>query len=125
MKYQYSKLLNIPTYYQGTHDSLCTYYAGSMMLAALYPKFGPLFGKAKFDIGDFEIDDPIISRYLGPKRRGKASSLNQKNRNILSRWFFEGEDLKPLCTTLNSLVEHHKYSTNFEYTERTARNASL
>ena len=104
------KLLNIPAYTQGTHDSLCAYYAGAMMLTAFYPY-------REVDFGEM-VDDPMISNYVGNYSRGNAKSKKQKLRNILSRWYFGGENLDAVTKTLNKAVRGSPFSTSFEYSEK-------
>ena len=40
------ELLNVPSYRQGTFDSLCAYYTAAMMLSTLFPEYIRSFGEA-------------------------------------------------------------------------------
>ena len=106
-----AELLNVPHYEQGAFDSLCTYYTGAMMLAALYPAFAVRFGQAKKTkvktITKRMSDDPIISNYS-----------NEEHPRILARWFYHGEWIEKLVSTLNAIMERDPVAdahTEFEY----------
>lgn len=117
------RLLGIPEYYQGSHDGLCAYYAGAMMLAAFYPYFASRFGDSNADQqSNFSIFDPFICNYTGKMTKGPKMSKNMKHRSILSRWFFAGADLDDVTKTLNSIVETSPFSTHFTHKSRTATN---
>ena len=115
------RLMNVPHYKQGDWDGLCVYYSGAMMIAALYPKLESWFGWAEsFSNGQYRIEDPLISNYVGTAKRGKSSSKSQKHRNILARWFYLGEDMINLVRTMNNVVEKEDFDTRFEVREETA-----
>lgn len=113
-------LVGIPQYHQGDHDGLCSYYTGTMMLSALYPYLEPAFGRSTPRGSSFKIDDPLIAEYDGPMNKGVASTPKQKQHNILARWYYLGENLKPLAKTLNNVVYGAPFSTSFEYEQRGA-----
>ena len=109
------QLLNIPEYYQGTHDSLCAYYTGAMMLASFYPYMSVNYGNAQFKGQNYKILDPIISNYVGDYSKGQASSKEQKRRNILARWFYGGENLDAVTNALNKAVNDSPFCTQFKF----------
>lgn len=115
------QLLGVPWYGQGSLDGLCAYYSAAMMLSAFYPYKGSLFGESTAEKEvDFSILDPLIANYKGPKRSGPQMSLKEKDRKILSRWFYSGENLKPVTNTLNEICRDSPFSTHFKFELRSS-----
>ena len=120
------QLLGVPFYGQGSHDGLCTYYSAAMMLATFCPQHRSEFGESSAeDVADFSIQDPIIKHYKGPMRSGPTMSTREKHRKILSRWFYRGENLKPVANTLNEICSSSPFSTHFTYRELTSSDKTL
>jgi hypothetical protein len=59
--YRSVELLGVPSYYQGTYDSLCTYYAAAMLLTTLHPEYHDFFGRgARYQRVGLKVEDPLI-----------------------------------------------------------------
>lgn len=105
------ELLNVPSFHQGSFDSLCTYYSAAMMLAALFPEewreFG--FGEGRERTTKNVSNDPLISFYS-----------DDDNRLILARWFYRGEYVRKATSILNRLMKEREFSTRFECRRETA-----
>ena len=92
------KLLNVPHYYQGTFDSLCVYYTGAMMLAALFPEYGPRFGASpNRKVSPRMSRDPLIAMH-------RPSGDGRNDPRTLARWFYLGEYVGETVRTLNRIV---------------------
>ena len=104
------ELLNVPSFHQGSFDSLCTYYSAAMMLAALFPEewgeFG--FGEGRERTTKKGSNDPLINFYS-----------NEDSRLILARWFYQGEYVKRAISILNKIMKEREIPTRFEYREET------
>ena len=105
------ELLNVPSFHQGSFDSLCTYYSAAMMLAALFPEewgeFG--FGEGRERTTKKGSNDPLISFYSEEDRR-----------LILARWFYQGEYVRKATSILNKIMRAQDFSTRFECRRETA-----
>jgi hypothetical protein len=90
------ELLGIPRYTQGDHDSLCTYYACTMMLETIFPEARLLFGKGRIQPGpaSLSIEDPVFAEH--------SDYRNASNRYYLtSRWFFDGMQISDALKAMN------------------------
>lgn len=106
--YSSAELLGIPNYYQGTHDSLCTYYAAAMLLATVHPKYQNFFGRGARRQGvGLKVEDPLIKNF---PRSKKAS-----NDRVLSSWFYGGAYLKDACKALKATMKEGGLDTQFKY----------
>jgi hypothetical protein len=105
------ELLNVPTYRQGTFDSLCVYYTAAMMLSALYPQYDTTrFGAAARQRATKNLsDDPLITNY------GR-----EDHRLILARWFYQGEHVRKAAAILNRIMQSDGKSTRFKCLDETA-----
>ena len=113
---QQVELLNIPHYQQGDFDGLCSYYAGAMMLASLYPRFSVEFGELHAKRGRRnKAVDPIIQHFSGEYRDEKPG---KDDRYVLARWFYDGVYIKEVGDTLNRIMKHDSNTTRFRYKER-------
>lgn len=105
------ELLNVPSFHQGSFDSLCTYYSAAMMLAALFPEewreFG--FGEGRERTTKKGSVDPFIRFYSDEDRR-----------LILARWFYQGEYVEGATRIMNKIMEERKFSTRFGCRRETA-----
>lgn len=81
------RLTGIPLKHQGTHDSLCAYYAAAMLLCALRPELEERFDAARVD------EDPIFGHL--PRKGG------QKIERAVAEWLTSGVRLDRLCDALN------------------------
>lgn len=90
------KLHGIPYYTQGSHDSLCTYYACTMMLETIFPEARLLFGKGRVQTGpsSLSIEDPIFAEHSDYR-----NAINKYQ--LTSRWFFEGMHISDALKTMN------------------------
>ena len=106
-KYRKVELLGVPTYYQGTHDSLCTYYSAAMLLATLHPEMQDLFGRgARRQRIGLKVEDPLLKHF--------PRSTKDSNESVLSSWFYCGAYLRDACKALNASVEERKSDTVFQ-----------
>ena len=106
------QLLNVSQYRQGEFDGLCVYYVGAMMLSSLYPRYSEQFGDLARKKGTRNrADDPLIRYYDGEYREARPGL---DDRYVLARWFFEGETVNALCSTLNNIMEADNESTRFQ-----------
>ena len=103
-KLPHVELLNVPSFHQGSFDSLCTYYTAAMMLAALFPEdwrsFG--FGEGRDRATKNVSNDALISAYS-----------DEDDRLVLARWFYQGEYVRKATTILNKVMRAHKQETRF------------
>ena len=106
------ELLNVPSFHQGSFDSLCTYYSAAMMLAALFPEeWGELgFGEGSERTTKNVSNDPLIRLYS-----------DEDSRLILARWFYQGEYVRKAIAILNRIMKAQEFSTRFEYRREPAR----
>jgi hypothetical protein len=95
------RLAGIPLRHQGTHDSLCAYYAAAMLLCALRPEFDDEFDAAHVR------RDPIFGNL--PRRRG------QKVERQVSDWIATGVHLDRVCDALNAACARGAIETRFEF----------
>ena len=95
----------MPRYRQGSFDSLCAYYTGSMMLATLFPEYRDEFGRAKSRAVRYMSLDPLM---------GISHRLNDDHRMILSRWFYFGEFIETVVEILNTVMARKDEATRFE-----------
>lgn len=113
--YRSIELLGVPNYIQGTHDSLCTYYAAAMLLATLHPEYQDFFGRgARRQRVGLKVEDPLIKNFPKPKK--------ESNDRVLSSWFYSGAFLKDACKALNATMKEGRLDTRFKYTTCTNRN---
>jgi hypothetical protein len=107
--YKSVELLGVPSYYQGSHDSLCTYYAAAMFLETLHPEYRDLFGNAarRPRVG-LKVEDPLIKNFPHP-----AGGSNDR---VLSTWFYSGAHLNDACKALNKSMKEDGRDTRFKYT---------
>lgn len=101
------ELLNVPDYKQGEFDSLCTYYTGAMMLAALFPADAAYFGVSQERATKRMSLDPIIKNYS-----------KEDHRHVLARWFYRGEWIEKMVRILNTIMhdaDHADCYTEFDY----------
>ena len=101
------ELLNVQFYNQGSFDSLCTYYAGAMMLATLFPEYAEKFGKSRININMVRAitDDPFIIHHPGNSDLlGEAS-----DKIILAEWFYCGKSVKTMVEILKKTIEADKF----------------
>lgn len=99
------ELLGIPSYRQGSFDSLCTYYTAAMMLSALFPgaDFIRSFGEsARERASKYLSNDPLITHYGG-----------EDHRLVLARWFYQGEFVRKATTILNKVMRAEEQQTRF------------
>jgi len=104
------ELRGIPHYTQGDHDGLCTYYAATMMMEALWPEsFSGRFGKGQIrkGPGGVECKDPLFGQL------GRGSDLKKE----FYRWFFEGKSVEDAGGFLNKVAEQEETETRFTYRE--------
>jgi len=104
-------LLNVPYYGQGAFDSLCMYYTGAMMLAALHPEYAAEFGKSWGRSSKYMSADPIIMHYGG----------DEDHRKVLARWFYQGEHVKKMVEILNRIMRWEEKPTKFKLREMDRR----
>lgn len=81
------RLTGIALKHQGTHDSLCAYYAAAMMLCALRPEL-----EAAFDAAHV-ARDPLFGNL---PRRGR-----QRVEDVVAAWLTSGVHLDRLTAALN------------------------
>ena len=104
------ELLNVPSYRQGTFDSLCAYYTAAMMLSTLFPEYAKRFGVTARERATKNLsDDPLIKNYS-----------DEDHRLILGRWFYQGEYVKKVTTILNTTMRSDGDSTRFSCQHETA-----
>jgi len=100
------KLLNVPHYCQGTFDGLCVYYTGAMMLASLFPEYAARFGASGKALHPQMSRDPLIAEHR-PPRDGRNDP------RTLARWFYLGEYVHEVVTTLNRIVMEDRDAAPF------------
>ena len=104
------ELLNVPSYRQGTFDSLCAYYTAAMMLSTLFPEYARRFGVAARERATKNLsDDPLIKNYS-----------DEDHRLILGRWFYQGEYVKKVTAILNKTMSADGDPTRFTCQRETA-----
>ena len=81
------RLTGIAQRSQGTHDSLCAYYAAAMLLCALRPEFDEQFEAAHVAL------DPLFGNL--PRARGRSVE------RAVAEWLTAGVRLPTLCRALN------------------------
>src|SRR5947209_1624590 len=81
------RLTGIPLKYQGTHDSLCAYYAAAMLLCALRPEFEDQFEAAEV------ARDPLFANY--PRRPF------QRLESLVAAWTMNGANVHQVTEALN------------------------
>ena len=97
------ELLNVPSYRQGTFDSLCAYYTAAMMLSTLFPEYTRSFGEAARTRATRNVsDDPLISYYS-----------NEDDRLVLARWFYQGVYISRTTTILNKIMRADRRRARF------------
>ena len=106
--YKTVQLLGVPHYFQGTHDSLCTYYSAAMLLASLYPEFQDFFGiGARRQKVGLKVYDPIMRFFPHAPKETKD--------RMLATWFYRGASLKNAMKALNSSMKANNLDTRFKY----------
>ncbi len=95
------RLTGIALRHQGTHDSLCAYYAAAMLLCALRPELEDQFDAAHV------ARDPIFGNL--PRRRG------QKLERLVSDWIASGVHLDRVCDALNAACKKGGVVTRFGF----------
>lgn len=110
------ELLNVPLYQQGEFDGLCAYYAGAMMLAALYPRFSTQFGELRAKRGTRRTAlDPMVRHYVGEYRKAPPG---RDDRYVLARMFYEGQYVRDVGNTLNNIMRDSEEATRFKISSR-------
>src|SRR5262245_23007338 len=104
------RLLGLPLRHQGTHDSLCAYYAAAMMLCALRPEL-----EDRFETTDVR-DDPLFGHY---PRRGR-----QRVESLVAGWMTAGAHLDRLARALDRACAHG-VETRFGYARRPRGRSTL
>jgi hypothetical protein len=100
MKRTQVRLIGVPEKHQGTHDSLCAYYAAAMMLSALRPDLDE-----RFEAGDVR-DDPLFGHYPRGRRRLDA---------LVAEWIAAGAHLDRLARALDRVCGG---TTTFAYVQK-------
>lgn len=110
------ELLNVPHYSQGDFDGLCVYYSGAMMLSTLIPEISALFGTAGERATKFMSRDPLI-----------ATQNTSDQRKKLASWFYHGETVSSLKTTMNKIVPSYEISrrTKFKHEKLQRRESTF
>jgi hypothetical protein len=104
------RLLGVPEKHQGTHDSLCAYYAAAMLLTALRPELEDDFDAAHV------ARDPIFAGL--PRRNGQPIERR------VSAWLAAGERLEAVCAALNRAgAPTTRFA--FRYAARSAKTLAL
>jgi len=103
------RLLGVPWKQQGTHDSLCAYYAAAMMLTALRPELDD-----RFEAGDVR-QDPLFGHYPRGRRRVDA---------LVAEWIAAGAHLDRLARALDRACQGG-VRTRFRYLRRPRRPTTL
>jgi hypothetical protein len=103
------RLLGIPLRHQGTHDSLCAYYAAAMMLTALRPEL-----EDHFEAGDVR-QDPLFGHY--PRGRQQVDAL-------VATWIASGVQLEKLTRALDGACQLG-VRTRFAFSARPRTEATL
>lgn len=104
------RLVGVPPKHQGTHDSLCAYYAAAMMLSALRPEL-----EDAFECGDVR-QDPLFGHY---PRRGK-----QRIDALVADWIVAGAHLPRLSKALDRVCREG-VRTRFVFATRPRTDATL
>jgi len=105
------RLVGVPPKHQGTHDSLCAYYAAAMMLSALRPEL-----EDAFECGDVR-KDPLFGHY---PRRGK-----QRVDALVADWIVAGAHLPRLARALDRVCRSAPPKTRFAFSTRPRTSATL
>jgi hypothetical protein len=95
------RLAGIGLRHQGTHDSLCAYYAAAMQLCALRPELEDQFDAAHVK------RDPIFGNF---PRRGA-----QKLERLVADWIASGVQLELLARALDRACAAGPVATRFAY----------
>jgi hypothetical protein len=95
------RLTGISLRQQGTHDSLCAYYAAAMLLCALRPELDEAFDAAHVGA------DPLIGNL--PLRRGRSVE------SAAAEWLTSGVDLRHLTRALNRACAASDIRTRFRF----------
>jgi hypothetical protein len=95
------RLAGIPLRHQGTHDSLCAYYAAAMLLCTLRPELEDQFDAAHV------ARDPIFGNL--PRRRG------QKLERLVADWIASGVHLDRVCAALNAACAKNGVTTRYGF----------
>lgn len=95
------ELVGVPHYSQGDADSLCVYYATSMLLAALNPAYAASIHEA-----------PRYMRLGSPVFRGLRSlyASDRQYTNKLADWFFRGMTIPEATKILNHIFQSERGS---------------
>ena len=99
------ELLGVPSFRQGSFDSLCTYYTAAMMLSALFPgsECTRNFREAARERATKNLsNDPLITHYS-----------DEDSRLVLARWFYQGEYVGKATTVLNKVMRAEGKRTRF------------
>jgi hypothetical protein len=107
MKRTQIRLIGVPQKHQGTHDSLCAYYAAAMMLTALRPEL-----EERFEAGDVR-EDPLFGHYPRGRRRIDA---------LVAEWIAAGAHLDRLARALDRVCGR---ATRFTYAQKPRGAATL
>lgn len=102
------ELLNVPSFRQGSFDSLCTYYTAAMMLTTLFPEYTSFGETTRTRTTSKVSNDPIISNYS-----------DEDDRLVLARWFYLGEYVRKATTILNKIMKVKKRSARFACRDET------
>ena len=110
-RYRSVELLGVPSFLQGTHDSLCTYYTAGMLLATLHPEYQDLFGRgARHRRVGLKVEDPLIKNFPGAKKAADDQ--------VLSSWFYGGAYLIDAYNALEETMKEDGLTTLFKYKQR-------
>jgi hypothetical protein len=95
------RLTGIALRQQGSHDSLCAYYAAAMLLCALRPELDEQFDAARV------ADDPLFGNL--PRPRGRTVE------RVAADWLTSGVRLRALCRALNRACAGGPARTRFAF----------
>jgi hypothetical protein len=116
--YRSVELLGVPSYYQGTYDSLCTYYAAAMLLTTLHPEYHDFFGRgARYQRVGLKVEDPLIRNFPGPQK--------DTTDRVLATWFYRGAYLSDACKALNASMKEDQHDTRFKHALYTHRDSTF
>jgi hypothetical protein len=104
------RLVGVPPKHQGTHDSLCAYYAAAMMLSALRPEL-----EDSFECGDVR-QDPLFGHF---PRRGA-----QRIEALVADWIVAGAHLRDLSRALDRVCSG-ELRTQFAFDTRPRNRETL
>lgn len=116
-KLPHVELLGVPSYRQGSFDSLCTYYTAAMMLSALFPGADctSCFGEAARERATKNLSsDPLITHYS-----------DEDNRLVLARWFYQGEYVRKATAILNRIMRAEEKRTRFACRDESAHDKTF